>query len=103
MPSNQTTLFDKEFDPTTFLLSFGVQPQIAKDWLTVRKAKKLPPTKTALEGIVKEAQKAGMPLNDALRMCCENSWGGFKASWLAKERLSDRVTTFNDVPAWEQI
>ena len=63
------------------LISLGVTEQIAKDWLEVRKMKRAPLTQTALDAIIKEADKARLTLNDAIKACVENSWQGFKADW----------------------
>lgn len=63
------------------LVELGVSKQIANDWIEVRKAKRAALTKTALDAIIKEAQKANISLNDAIRVCVENSWQGFKADW----------------------
>jgi hypothetical protein len=52
------------------------------DWLAVRKAKRSGPvTDTALAGMRREAAKAGISLDDAVRICAEKSWAGFDASW----------------------
>lgn len=59
----------------------GVSPSIFKDYLAVRKAKKSPLTKTALEGLQREADKAKMSLQDVMQLCCERNWVGFKAEW----------------------
>lgn len=56
--------------------------QIVADWLAIRKAKDAPVTQTALDGIAREARKAGMQIEDTIRMCCERNWASFKASWL---------------------
>lgn len=58
-----------------------IPPQLVKDWLAIRKEKNLPLTKTALDAVAAEAKKAGLTLEQAIKMCCENSWAGFKASW----------------------
>ena len=63
------------------LISLGVTEQIAKDWLEVRKMKRAPLTQTALDAIIKEAAKARLTLNDAIKSCVENSWQGFKSDW----------------------
>lgn len=59
----------------------GIDPQIAADWQAMRKAKRAPVTATAIEGIQREAIKAGLSLQDALAMCCQRGWTGFKADW----------------------
>ena len=67
------------------LADYGVKDQqIIDDWLKLRKSKNQPVTKTALDGIAKQAEAAGLSLENALRTCCENGWAGFKAEWIAK-------------------
>lgn len=51
------------------------------DFLAVRKAKRLPLTETAMNGIIREAGIAGFTLEQALTICGERGWAGFKASW----------------------
>lgn len=59
----------------------GVDPQVWNDWLAIRKAKKLPLTKTAMAQVEAEVKKAGISMQEALKECCLRGWGGFKASW----------------------
>lgn len=61
-----------------------VDPKIARDFLAVRKAKRLPLTETAAAGLRTEAEKAGLTLEQALEICCLRGWGGFNANWLGK-------------------
>lgn len=60
-----------------------VDDQVWADFLQVRKAKRSPLTATALAGIEREAAKAGIGLQQALEVCCESGWAGFKADWYA--------------------
>jgi len=62
-----------------------VSPQVWGDWQSLRKAKRAAVTATAIAGIRKEAQSIGMSLEDALSMCCERGWTGFKAEWVSKQ------------------
>ncbi|CAJ5047138.1 Replication protein 15 [Burkholderia pseudomallei] len=71
------------FDAQAHLESFGVPSDLAKDWLAVRKAKRLAPTATAFDDTKAEADKAGISMAEALRTCVVRGWGGFKAEWLA--------------------
>ena len=64
----------------------GVDEHIWQDYLKVRSAKRSPITETALKGIMSEAQKAGKTLNEAITICCQNNWIGFKAEWLTRDR-----------------
>jgi hypothetical protein len=73
------------FSARIFLLERNVKEQHADDWLKVRKEKKLKPTKTALESVVREAVKAKLSLPEAIEKCCVESWGGFKASWVLND------------------
>jgi len=70
------------FAPLVFLKAHGVDEKLAGDWLTLRRAKKLPATETAIQGIESEAAKAGMDLSKAITECCHRGWGGFKAEWM---------------------
>ena len=64
------------------LIDLGVSEQAAADWLTVRKAKRAPLTDTVLSSLVTESSKAGLSVNEAVQLCAERSWQGFKASYL---------------------
>lgn len=60
-----------------------VSEGIWKDFVALRKKKRSPLTATALEGIRREADKAGWALQRALAECCARGWQGFKADWVA--------------------
>jgi hypothetical protein len=60
-----------------------LSPQVVADFKALRKAKKAAITVTAIEGIRREASKAGVTLERALAICCERGWTGFKAEWLS--------------------
>lgn len=59
-----------------------VQPDVWGDFLRLRKQKRAVVTQTALDGLRREAGKAGYSLNDALSECCARGWTGFKAEWV---------------------
>jgi hypothetical protein len=61
-----------------------VSPQVFEDWSQLRKAKKSPITKTALVGVRRQAEKAGLSMQQALEVCCERGWSGFKAEWITE-------------------
>ena len=71
----------ERFDPLAALAEHGVGEQLAADWLTVRRQKRAPLTQTALDGLVREAMTAGIPVARAVRICVERGWVGFKAAW----------------------
>lgn len=65
----------------------GLADLLWKDFLILRKSKKLPVTQTAFNGIAREAKKANKSLPEVIQICCERGWGGFKAEWLVIESL----------------
>jgi hypothetical protein len=76
------------FDPIVELTSRGVDLQTAKDWMAVRKAKRLPLTLSALNGVLAEVAKTNLSLNDALLFACRRGWGGFEYAWWVKDESS---------------
>jgi hypothetical protein len=60
----------------------GLDPKVWQDFIAIRKAKRSPLTETALEGIRREALKAGVSLEAGLRTCCERGWQSLKAEWI---------------------
>lgn len=63
------------------LIALGVEHQTASDWLEVRKVKRAALTQTALDLLINESAKAGITVDDAVKICAQNSWQGFKADW----------------------
>lgn len=72
----------------------GIPDSLTADFLAVRKAKRAGPlTDTALAGIRREAEKAGLTLEQAITFCCEAGWQAFNAGWYA-ERQQKRGAAF---------
>lgn len=69
-----------------------VSPQVLSDFRKLRAAKKAAITQTAVDGIRREATKAGLTLEAALAMCCERGWTGFKADWVVGSAGSAAVS-----------
>jgi len=66
----------------------GIDEQLATEFLAIRKRKRSPLTPLALEGIRREAGRAGMTLDAALRKCVERGWQGFEAKWVENDRAT---------------
>ena len=63
----------------------AIPAELLSDFLAVRKAKKAGPlTHTALAGLQREADKAGVSLEVAVTACCEYGWQSFHAGWYAE-------------------
>lgn len=73
---------EKIFSPLKEIQKHQVRDQIAKDWLQIRKAKKAPLTRTALNRILAEIRLANISVEQALTICIERNWVGFKPEWL---------------------
>jgi uncharacterized protein YdaU (DUF1376 family) len=78
----------------------GVSESVFKDYLEVRKTKKAKWTDTALKGLTKEAEKAGLSLQEAMELCCARGWVGFKADWVKDQDVvkpnNDKQWMFSD-------
>jgi hypothetical protein len=59
-----------------------VSPQVWEDWLTLRRAKTAPVTKTVLASARREAEKAGLSFEHFLAVWCNRGSQGLEASWL---------------------
>jgi len=59
-----------------------VESQVWQDYLLLRERKNAPLTLTALQAIQAEAEKAGVPLNDAIKIAIQRGWTGISAEWL---------------------
>lgn len=62
----------------------GIPDSLIHDFAAVRKAKRAPITATAINGIKREAAKAGMTLEQAITICVERNWQGFNAEWVLR-------------------
>ena len=67
-----------------------VPADVLADFLAIRKAKRAPLTDTAVVGLRREAEKAGLTLSEVLAICCERGWQAFKAEWIVDR--AQRVT-----------
>jgi hypothetical protein len=68
-----------------------VSQQVWDDWVTLRKTKKAPITKTVLDGAIAEAKKLGWTLEQFLIEWCNRGSQGLKAEWIVKPNPYDNV------------
>ena len=71
----------KKSDDFEILEKFGIDGELATDFVKHRKALKCPITDTAIKGFEREAGKAGISLREAITIAIERGWKGFKADW----------------------
>jgi hypothetical protein len=70
-----------------------VEQQVWIDWLTLRKAKRLPLTVTAWADTQREGEKVGLTPGQTVACAVQNNWAGFKAKWYTNIE-KPAVTTF---------
>lgn len=87
-----------DFDDLGRLIALGITEAVARDFIAIRKKKHAPLTETAIIGMQREAEKAGVTLQDALVKCCSRGWQGFEASWLT-EVAGDGISYTSDALA----
>lgn len=88
-PSEQRTERPKK-KRTSIARPDSVSEQVWNDFSALRTKRRAPITETALKGIQREAEKAGITLEEALSTCCERGWQGFKAEWYRREKLEQK-------------
>jgi hypothetical protein len=93
----------KEKNQDLYLLNdFGITGQLASDFILHRRQKKAPITRTALDGLRREAGKAGITIAQAVTAVIERNWQGFKADWvLNNKHLSGNNGKYK--PSYETI
>lgn len=72
----------------------GVSDEVWQSFSLIRKAKRAPITDLAMLGIRREAVKAGIELEQALTICCERGWAGFKAEWMQGHQGKPQAESF---------
>lgn len=86
----------KKFDFKKSLIEIGVSPQVAEDWMQVRKAKRASNTETAFNRIKKEIEKSGLSAEECITIAVARSWQGFQAEWIERQRPTGRSTSVLD-------
>lgn len=98
-PPNATPIATNNQEPITknhIKTAIAVQPEGCSDsvwfeFLAHRKTKKAKVTQLVVEGIQKEANKAGWSFEDALKETIVRNWQSFKADWvIAKPQIQNK-------------
>lgn len=69
----------------------SVSDEVWADFLSLRKSKRAPVSPTALEGMRREAGKAGWSLDRAMSECVIRGWQAFKADWVKDQTVGPEV------------
>ena len=95
----------KQKSAVVLLAEFGIGGQLANDFIAHRKSKKATITETVLKGYLREADKAGIPLAEAIEISIIRNWQGFNANWDWKgtathNKYQPKSTQFADNGTW---
>lgn len=80
------------------LAEYGVTGQLAEDHLQIRKAKRQPLTRTAMDILQTEAAKAGLTVAQALTHAVGAGWASFRAEYLQNRSTGTRRNNINPIP-----
>ena len=79
-----------------------VSEPVWQDFQRLRRERRAPLTDTALAGVRREAQKAGVSMEVAVAYCCEAGWQGFNAGWYADRQGAARGTAATGETAYQR-
>ena len=105
-PVNEPKKTTQKSESEMLLEQFGITGQLAKDFITHRKAKKAPITETAMNGFLREANKVRLSVAESVAISIERNWQGFKATWYLKDKELQSIkqpqssNTFADDGSW---
>lgn len=86
---------ENKFSFKQSLLELGVEELILQDYLAVRKSKKATNSQTAYKSLINEIDKCPLNANEAIRVCAEQSWSGFKYAWVEKIQTKNKNNETN--------
>lgn len=90
-PNQNNSFPSPPYSPPASLKRTPAKPEslsveVWADFTAMRKRKRADVTPTVVAGIEREAGKAGVSLEDALREAVERGWSSFKADWLTNSQ-----------------
>ena len=81
-PDDETWKTKAKRSKTTVGRPDDVTEQVWKEFLILREKKRSTFTELALKGMRREAEAAGLTLEEAMTMCVEHGWQGFQAKYV---------------------
>jgi hypothetical protein len=85
--STSASTSSKKKTATSVACPDSVNQQVWDDWMTVRKGKNAKTlTETGWKQFVKQVEKSGWSLEQAISHCCLKQWVGFDAEWVAPKQ-----------------
>jgi hypothetical protein len=96
---NKKQVINNDKTSKQYIRPSDVSDLVWNDWVKLRNKKRAEITETAIEGIRREANKAGVTLDFALSEACQRGWTGFKAEWVKKDlkKLSKNMENIKEL------
>lgn len=98
--NHKKTSQKKSQSAVEILASFGIEGELAEDFIQHRKAKRAVITNTAMARLKKQADLAKLPLGEVVAMMIERGWQGFQADWDWKTADSKKPKFSDDDDSW---
>jgi len=86
------------FSFTKSFIDLGVDEQILKDWLKVRRKKKATDSETSFKSLKSQIELSGKSANECIRICVESDWKGFKSEWLTNKQSAFKSNEKYPIP-----
>ena len=78
------------------LMADGLSEELADAYMLVRRNKRAPDSIVAYNGLIREAEKAGITIEAAITECVERNWVGFKAEWYNRDNNRNNGSNQHD-------
>uniref|UniRef100_UPI00300F1C05 helix-turn-helix domain-containing protein n=1 Tax=Avibacterium paragallinarum TaxID=728 RepID=UPI00300F1C05 len=98
--NHKKTSQKKSQSAVEILASFGIEGELAEDFIQHRKAKRAVITNTVMARLKKQADLAKLPLGEVVAMMIERGWQGFQANWDWKSADSKKPKFSDDDDSW---
>ena len=93
-----------KFDFKKSLMSLVNDESLVKDYMDIRRKNKLPNSERAFNGLKNQIDKSHLTYHQAINLCAEKGWKGFKAEWVTNQpvqqatqhNLNDIASLLND-------
>ena len=103
---NVNDIKDKSFNFKKSILEFVQDEVLVSDYIEMRKLKKASISKTVFDSLKQECDSNNFKLTDALKICIEKNWIGFKYEWVLnlkkdnQHNISNGKSTTNSKPTY---
>ena len=80
------------------LMSLVNDESLVKDYMDIRRKNKLPNSERAFNGLKNQIDKSHLTYHQAINLCAEKGWKGFKAEWVTNQPVQQTVQhNLNDI------